>query len=159
MAISNGTAHIQRRLAFYLAELTEQRRLAKDAKEATEALPALTTNIARLEALVRASELLLRDLDPTWNVSRVRPKRKHAFKSPVGLGQAGRMALDILREASVPMTTRDLVRVMFERVGITDYDRELLDKQTNSLSAYLTKHRGDLVQSDGHWPQKWWVIR
>lgn len=159
MAISNGSAHINRRLGNYIAELNEKRRLAAEAKSASESLPGLTIEINRLEELVRASELLLRDIDPTWNSSRVKPKRKHAFKSPFPLGEAGRMALDVLREADRPMTCRDIVRVMLERVGVHDYDRDLLDKQTNSLAAYLKKHRGDLIESDGAWPQKWTVIR
>jgi hypothetical protein len=69
------------------------------------------------------------------------------------------MPLDVLREASEPMTTRDMVRHMFERVGVADYGRDLLDKQTNSLGAYLKKHRGDLVESDDGWPQHWRLIR
>ena len=69
------------------------------------------------------------------------------------------MALDVLREATVPMTVRDIVREMLSRIGITDYERDLLDKQANSLGAYLKGHKGDLVESDGAWPQKWWGIR
>lgn len=159
MGISNGTAHITRRLGIYISELDEKRRLAKEAKAASESLPDLTTEITRLEELVRASELLLRDLDPTWNSSRVKPKRKHKFQSPFPLGQAGRMALDVLRETGESMTARDIVRQMFEQAGVTDYERDILDKQTNSLGAYLKKHRGDLVESDGGWPQRWRLIR
>ena len=159
MGISNGTAHITRRLGVYIAELDEKRRLGKEAKAASESLPDLTTEITRLEELVRASELILRDIDPTWNSSRVKPKRKHKFQSPIGLGQAGRMALDVLREAGEPMTARDIVRQMFERVGLTEYERDLLDKQTNSLGGYLKKHRGDLIESDSGWPQRWKLIR
>lgn len=159
MGISNGTAHVTRRLSMYLGELDERRRLAKRAREASDSLPSLNVEIERLEELVRASELILRDIDPNWNSSRVRPKRKHVFKSPFKLGQGGRMALDILREAPEPMTARDIVRVMFEQIGLADYDREALDKQTNTLGAYLKKHRGDLVESDGLWPQRWQVIR
>ncbi len=50
MAISNGTAHITRRLSIYIAELADKRRLAKDAKAASVSLPDLTTEITRLVA-------------------------------------------------------------------------------------------------------------
>lgn len=159
MAISNGRAHLQRRISNYLAELADLRRTAKDATEAAASLPEVNGRITKLESLVTAVELLLRDDDPTWNCSRVKPKRKHRFKSPFPLGEAGPRALDVLRNAGEPMTCRSVVLAMLERAGVLDYDRDLIDRQANSLSAYLHNHRGDLVESDGAWPQKWWVIR
>ena len=159
MGISNGRAHLERKMSTILSELHEKRKMVESTKASVEGLPALITRVEYLERLVCAAELLLRDLDPTWNCSRVKPRRKHSFKSPFGIGQAGPMALDVLREATDPITTRDMVRIMLERVGVTNYDRDLLDKQSNSLGAYLKKHDGDLVKSDGAWPQKWWVIR
>lgn len=159
MGISNGRAHLERKMGTFLSELDEKRRLAKNAKAAMDDLPGLTTRIESLEELVRATELLLREADPTWNSSRVKPRRKHSFVSPFGIGEAGPMSLDVLREATEPMTTREIVRAMFALIGLTDYDRDLLDKQANSLGAYLKKYRGDLVESNGAWPQKWWVIR
>lgn len=159
MGISNGRAHLERRISNYLAELEERRLAAKRATEAASQLPDIKVRITHLEALVQAVELLLREDDPTWNCSRAKPMRKHSFKSPFPIGEAGRMALEVLRGADAPMTAREIVRVMLDRIGIVDYERPLLDKQTNSLNAYLAKHRDDLVESDGEWPQKWQVIR
>lgn len=159
MGISNGRAHLERRISTFLSELNEKRKAAKVALKAAESLPDLTIRITHLEHLVSAAELLLREDDPTWNCSRVKPKRKHAFQSPFPIGEAGRMALEVLRTAPSPMTARDIVRVMLERVGVVEYDRDLLDKQANSLGAYLKTHRDDLVESDGAWPQKWQVVR
>ncbi|MBN8815288.1 MAG: hypothetical protein J0J06_07570 [Sphingomonas sp.] len=159
MGISNGRAHLERRISTYLSELNEKRRLAKGATEAAADLPSLQTRITRLEELIHAIETLLREDDPSWNCSRVKPKKKHAFQSPFPLGEAGPMALDVLREATEPMTCRDIVRTMLANIGVADYERDLLDKCTNSLAAYLTKHKGDLIESNGAWPQKWWVIR
>lgn len=90
MGLSNGTGHITRRLSIYIGELNDHRRRARDAKAASDSLPELTIEIARLEELVRASELLLRDIDPTWNSSRVKPKRKQAFQSPFHLERRAR---------------------------------------------------------------------
>lgn len=159
MGISNGRAHLERKISGYLSELIEKRKLAKNATAAAVELPSLQIRITRLEELVQAAETLLREDDPSWNCSRVKPKRKHTFESPFGIGEAGPMALDVLREATAPMTIRDIVREMLRRAGITGYERDLLDKQANSLSAYIKNHKGDLVDSDGAWPQKWWVIR
>lgn len=159
MGISNGRAHLEHRISAYLSELTEKRKAAKLATEAAAGLPDLTVRITRLEQLVSATELLLREDDPTWNCSCVKPKKKHSFQSPFPLGEAGPMALDVLRDAASPMTGREIVRVMLDRIGVVEYERDLLDKQANSLGAYLATHRGDLVESDGKWPQKWQVIR
>ena len=159
MGISNGRAHLERRMAAYLSELAELRKELEAATKAAARLPDVKTRIARLEELVSAVELLLRDDDPTWNCSRVKPKRKHAFQSPFPIGEAGPMALDVLRLATEPMRVRDIVRVMLERIGITDYDRVLVDKLANSLGQYLASYRGDLVESDGGWPQKYSVIQ
>lgn len=159
MGISNGRAHLERRISTFLSELIEKRKASKVATEAAASLPTLTTRITHLEQLVSAAELLLREDDPTWNCSRVKPKRKHSFQSPFPLGEAGPMALDVLREATSPMTGREIVREMLARIGVADYERDLLDKQANSLGQYLATHRGHLVESDRAWPQKWRVIR
>lgn len=159
MGITNGKSHLERKLGFYLSELNESRKASKSATDAAASLPNFGIRIARLEELIRAIELLLREDDPTWNSSRVKPKKKNAFQSPFGIGEAGPMALDVLREASEPMTARNIVRSMFERIGVTEYERDVLDKQANSLGAYLKSHRGVLVDSDGAWPQHWQVIR
>lgn len=159
MGISNGRAHLERRISIFLSELIEKRKALKVATDAAAELPVLTGRITHLEKLVGAAELLLREDDPTWNCSRVRPKKKHSFQSPFPLGEAGPMALDVLREATSPMTVRDIVRAMLVSIGITDFERDLLDKQANSLGQYLASHRGDLVESDRAWPAKWTVIR
>lgn len=159
MAISNGRAHLERRINTYLSELREKRKIADKATAAASELPTLKTRITRLEELIHATETLLREDDPSWNCSRVKPKRKHAFESPFPIGEAGPMALDVLREATKPMTARDVVRVMLERINVTDYERDTLDRVANSLGAYLKNHKDDLVVSDGAWPQKWIVIR
>lgn len=159
MGISNGRAHLERRISAYLSELNEKRKLADKATAAVTELPALQTRITRLEQLVHAAETLLREDDPSWNCSRVKPKRKNSFESPFPIGEAGPMALDVLREATMPMTARDVVRVMLERINVTDYERDTLDRCANSLGAYLKTHKGDLVESDGAWPQKWSAIR
>lgn len=159
MGTSNGRAHLERRISNYLAELEERRKAAKRAADAAAELPDIKVRITRLEALVQAVELLLREDDPTWNCSRAKPMKKHSFKSPFPIGEAGRMALEVLRGADAPMTAREITRIMLDRVGVTNYERTLLDKQTNSLNGYLAKHRGDLVESDGEWPQKKRVVR
>lgn len=158
MGISNGRAHLERRMAVYISELAELRKEMKAATEAAAKLPTLKVRITRLEELVSAVEFLLRDDDPTWNCSRVKPKRKHAFQSPFPIGEAGPMALDVLREATEPMRVPDIVVVMLGRIGVSDYDRVMLDKLANSVGVYLASHRGDLVESDGAWPQKYRVI-
>lgn len=159
MGISNGRAHLERRISTYLSELREAKRVADKATSAAAELPTLRTRITRLEELIRAIETLLREDDPSWNCSRVKPKRKNAFHSPFPIGEMGPMALDVLREAALPMTTRDVVRIMLEKIEVIDYERDTLDRLANSLGGYLKNHKGDLVDSDGHWPQKWWVIR
>ena len=159
MGISNGRAHLERKISGFLAELEERRRAEKAAAKAAAELPDLRSRITHLEQLVSAAELLLREDDPTWNCSRVKPKRKKAFQSPFPIGEAAPMALGVLREAKEPMRVRDIVVVMLARLGITEYDRVLVDKQANSLGAYLTNHSGDLVESDGSWAKKWKVIR
>ena len=121
MGISNGRAHLEHRISTYLSELNDCRKSAKKAERAASDLPNLTIRITRLEELVRAVELLLREDDPSWNCSRAKPRRKHSFVSPFPIGEAGPMALDVLRTATEPMTARDIVRTMLQQVGVTDY--------------------------------------
>ncbi|WP_419807409.1 hypothetical protein [Sphingomonas sp.] len=123
MGISNGRADLERKISTYLSELNEKRKLAKTASTAAADLPSLQSRITRLEELVHAAETLLRDDHPSWNCSRVKPKRKNAFDSPFPIGEAGPMSLDVLREAKEPMTCREVVRSMLERININDSER------------------------------------
>ncbi len=114
MGISNGKAHLERRISGYLSDLIDKRKEFKAAMQALADLPAINERITHLEKLVSAVELLLREDDLTWNCSRVKPQKKHTFQSPFLIGEAGPMALDLLRKATSPMTARGISRVMLD---------------------------------------------
>ena len=65
MGISNGRAHLERRISVYLSELNECRKAAKKAENAASDLPDLLIRIARLDELIHATETLLREDDPS----------------------------------------------------------------------------------------------
>jgi len=52
-------------------------------------------------------------------------------------------------------TCRQLAVAVLERHGVTDYDKGVLQRVTNSVNATLRAKEGVLVSANDDWPAKW----
>jgi hypothetical protein len=87
-------------------------------------------------------------------LAHVKPvQRRHRWYAP---GQCTRTALDVLREATAPMTTREIALAVMERCGIEASTHALKTTGFAVLDA-LKRREGNLVASDGANPKRWRV--
>lgn len=158
MGISNLTAGADDKLARLRGLLDAKREELRQIEEGVSRLSSIHQEIAELEKAIGGGETFLRYIKPGWKPKKI-AIQPHNHRGPFKFGELSKIGLSILREASEPMTARDIVRAAMDQHGHDSSDRALLDKVTNSLSAFLKANKGDLVESDGAYPQKWWVIR
>lgn len=158
-----GTSNLRASVADKIARLRGQSETLKSEltliQKGVQRLPELIKDITAIDKAVADGTAFLQYLHPDWRPDKVKPVRPNAHRGPFKFGERSKIALSILREANEGMTARDLVTRCLAEIGMADPDRALLDKQANSLSSFLNKREGDLVQSDGDYPQKWSVIR
>lgn len=161
MGGSNTTINLTSNVQRYKGE--REATVAKIAKieAAIESLPSLKARVAHLDTLIAAAELIVREIDPEWSAAGITPRRKTNNHSPVPYGLLGRTGLEVMQAAPPEgMWARDVAREIMVRFSLDPTDRKLLDRVANSMNAYLKKHDGDLVESDGErLYRRWRLIR
>lgn len=161
MGSSNTTINLTSNVQRYKGErdsiITEISRI----EAAVESLPSLQARLAHLDTLIAAAEVIVREIDPHWSAAGIKPRRATNNHSPVPYGLLGRTGLEIMQAAPPEgMWARDIARGIMPRFNLDIADRKLLDRVTNSMNAYLKKHEGDLVESDGQrLYRRWRLIR
>ena len=157
MGLSNVSHNLELQFAQYCGERNEKAlRIDRIEKLQTD-LPALRERVSKLNDYIAATTLLLSELNPNWSPNKVKPIRRNEFKSPIPLGSGSRMALDVLKMAPSPMTTREIAEEMLARVGVVDPDRATREKVQSNVDVALRHREGTVVEGDGGWPQRWRV--
>lgn len=157
MGLSNITNNLEKQIAQYCGERDEKAQRIERIEKLVADLPALQERIHKLDHLISAAELLLKERNPDWSPDQVKPIRRNEYKSPIPLGAGSRMALDILRTATKPLTTREIAEEMLARVGVVDPDRATREKVQSNVDVALRHREGAVVKGDGGWPQRWCV--
>jgi hypothetical protein len=128
--------------------------LAGDIENAHEALHKMIADLETLDAT-----LLM--FDPSYVVEAIKPK---AFRPPADWSHRGgmmRMILSILRQASEPLTTRDIaVQLLIER-ALDKEDRKLLNLMCKRVGVALRGQRdaGRVVSEQGPGQFNLWRIK
>ncbi len=110
----------------------------------------------RLAEDMKHIEAVLKMLDPGYNSRPIAVRRRKPnrwFKR----GTMFRGALDVLREATGPMTARDIAERMLAPKGVTATDD--VTGIAGALNVALKNHKGGLVEcvGDGRPPARWRV--
>lgn len=158
-ATSNLVSNLEHRLSHLRGERDAAAIEVRSIEENVIRLSSLHEQIARLDKAIQAAETLLMHDRPDWQSSRVKAVRPRVWTSPYKSGEIGRTALSILREAGDWMRPINVARIMLERVQHDARDRIAREKLTNSIGAYFTKHKGELVESRHAYGKEWRVIR
>ena len=66
--------------------------------------------------------------------------------------------MNILRDASEPMTAREIAMQVLREVGCENPDQKLAQRTVNAVEASLRHHRGKTVESSGRYPMQWRAI-
>lgn len=158
-----GTTNLQLGLSRKLSRLKGERdaireRIART-EELAKALPEMRAEVAELDELVEHASALMQHLDPAWSANDSRSIQPFVKQIPTKLGTCSRKAMDILRGSPEPMSARELAMEVLRREGFADASQEIQQRMANTVQAALRARQGTIVDRDGHYPQRWWVIR
>lgn len=66
--------------------------------------------------------------------------------------------MNILRNASEPMTAREIAMQVLREVGCETPDQKMAQRTVNAVEASLRHHRGRTVEASGRYPMQWRAI-
>jgi hypothetical protein len=111
----------------------------------------------RLTEAMKHVEAVLRMLEPGYNVRRIAVRRRKLnpwFKR----GTIYRIALDILRDADGPLTTRQITERMLAAKGVTNASQRAVRDLITSVLSSLRLHEGKSVRTVGEGMPARWVL-
>ncbi|KLE31090.1 hypothetical protein [Aurantiacibacter gangjinensis] len=118
-------------------------------------LDELEAELPKLDELIRASELLLKDNDPDFDPDENPPLKPWTHHIPVPFGQCGRRGLKVLKEANAAMSVRQVAQQVLREVGVDEPELETLRRVQNAIESSFRKFDGRTVESSGAYPKQW----
>jgi hypothetical protein len=114
----------------------------------------------KLRADLRAVETVIRLYDPKYDVRTIPARPRNRVNMWYRRGTMFRVALDILRAADKPLTTREMAKKLFARKGITEPSAENLRDLAAGLRVCLHRKNGKIVKTVGEgFPLRWVLNR
>lgn len=159
MAQSNLLMGLKAKYAGVRGELIATEERIETIKAAYAGLPELEARIEQLQQNLQHLVPVIRMVEPDWDEETVAPRKPFTRRIPVKTGDCARLTLDILREATEPMSAREVALEVLRRSGIAEPDQLAREQTTNAVNASLRQHRDRLVQADDHWPMRWTILR
>jgi hypothetical protein len=129
--------------AFVLSGLVKRRaELAGDIERTHDALRKMVLDLENIDATIV-------QFDPDFKVETIQPKAFRPPKDWSNRGQMSRIILSILRQASEPLTTRDIALQLLVERALDKSDLRLLRLMTKRVGVALRGQReGGVVKSD-----------
>lgn len=157
-----GRSNISHNLKDRIARLMGEREQITDKLDRiaklVEELPAIRAQAAHLDKVIDSIEVVLTDIDPTWNRASVVPIKPFGFRSPIDFGDGRRIALEVLQSATKKMTTREITDAVLAREAIFDLDEPAWERIRSNIDAGLRSWENEVVQRDDRRPCRWWSI-
>jgi hypothetical protein len=114
------------------------------------------TEAAQLVADMKHVEATLRMLEPGFDVRRIAARRKNRENPFFKRGTIFRTVQGILREATAPMTTRQIVEALFRQKGIEKPPLGDVRSLVGAVHSSLKNHQGKTVEAVGEgMPVRW----
>jgi hypothetical protein len=128
--------------AFVLSGLVKRRaELAGDIEKTHEALRKMVLDLENIDATIL-------QFDPDFRVEAIRPKAFRPPKDWANRGQMSLIILSILRQASEPLTSRDIALQLLVERALDKSDQRLLRLMTKRVGVALRGQRDkDIVRS------------
>ena len=158
MGHTNLLIGLERKIGAFMGEHAAKLEDIERIEKLAETLPALRERLWELQTLTEATETLIKSFKPDWSRDTIDPIRPFVHQIPIKLGEAARKGLEVLRDATEPMTTREIADEVLRREGIHDANTATRERVRNTVDASLRTRRGKIVMSDGNWPQRWQTI-
>lgn len=97
----------------------------------------------------------LRLFDPSMDPSRIAPKRPYKRVKLFGAGKLNRLILDALRDATGPMTTREVITAIVAQLGYGEDAAKAMSHRVRANLLYLSKSRGLVVKEGERQSARW----
>ncbi len=95
-------------------------------------------------------------LEPGFDLSKIAPRRRNAVNPYFKRGECFRQVLDVLRKATGPLTSRQIVIELLKQAGVESPPIELIRHTFGAVHTSLRNHTGKTVQRVGEgMPAKW----
>jgi hypothetical protein len=122
-------------------------------KQAEREANSYSQSLAHIEAVIRLYR-------PEWTADGVKAKKPHKPTRWPSRGAGMRTALAILRDATEPLTTRQIVLMVLDRLNMPKPDYDNLKLICSSFNSALRNKaaRGGVILIDGH-PKQWALER
>jgi hypothetical protein len=113
----------------------------------------------RLAEDMRHIEAVIRMFEPSFDVRRIAIKRRQQGNPWFKRGTVFRHAVDVLRNASEPLSAREIAEAMLAAKGATDAKPKAVSDLTASVLVSLRNNEGQTVRTVGsERPAKWGLI-
>lgn len=156
---TNLKTSLENKMGLWAGELREHEAKIAEIQSLFETLPTHTARAERLKTVLQCAGEVMREIDPAWTDERVKPSKPFVHKSPVKLGQTAKRTLDVLREASEPLTTREIALRILALEGVSDPSSKDIQRVSNSVDATLRQKESRVVTHDEGWPRRWSTVR
>jgi hypothetical protein len=122
-------------------------------KQAEREANSYSQSLAHIEAVIRLYR-------PEWTADGVKARKPHKPTRWPSRGAGMRTALAILRNATEPLTTRQIVLMVLDRLNMPKPDYDNLKLICSSFNSALRNKaaRGGVILIDGH-PKQWALER
>jgi hypothetical protein len=134
--------------------------LRKFHKKLALELKASEKNSARVRVALSHVEAVITMLEPGSPMAALANARRRNKVLTFRRGEPTKLTFQILREASEPLTVREIAERMFRIGGRADPDERSLFHLRHAVRNVLRAHKGKTVTvSEGVWPERWAIIQ
>lgn len=160
MGISNLKQALQDKMGLWAGELADKEAREAEILSLFEQLPALQKRAEDLREVIKCAERVMLEIDPTWTADKVKPSKPFVHKNAVRIGNTAKFALDVLREATEPLTAREIAMAVLEldQVDASALTPKEIDRVVNVVNATLVQKLGELTAHDGQKFARRWRI-
>ena len=122
-------------------------------------LKASEKNSSRVREALSHVEAVIAMLEPGSSMAALANSRRRNKVLTFKRGEPVRLTFQILREASEPVTVREIAERMFRLGGRDDPDERSLYHLKHAIRNVLRAHKGKTVTvSEGVWPERWAIM-
>jgi hypothetical protein len=101
--------------------------------------------------------VVIRMVEPEFDFRRIKPRKSYGTNPWFKRGEGLLTAIEVLREATKPLTMREIVLGILAKRRVTDFSREQLLVLTNTIRITLTRKKGKPLIAHGDKPRRWSV--
>lgn len=114
---------------------------------------------AKLADDMRHLEAVIRMFSPDYDTRQIAARRRYKGNGHFKRGTLFRAALDVLRKAEKPMTTREILRAMMAAKGGAKPDPKMLRVMVPGVQSSLRNHAGKSVVLDNSKSPMRWAVK